>query len=346
MAHQSNITVGGHTVPVWEFDSTAQQIDNVVAALGAASTPQAALANLGAGVRPNLLDNAYFVGGGTGWGVFPINQRGQTSYTSSSGTPVQSIDRWYIRDGAEITLLDTGVNVSLQRGGRFAQVIAQDLVAGEVYTVSLLIGSIGSGEPINVYVQENGGDYLSPINSLISQNGLFSQTFVCPKTESYCIIVTNSSQGTLEFDLTAVKLDSGNTQTLAYQKSDGLWAMLPQNLSYQQELAKCQAYLWVPQQKNGYTVLGVGHAENANIAWVTVVPPVSMRTGGTPTVKISDVSALNLRGSSIVTATGVSVDQATNGTPILLRVEGTFTPGEALDVFLANSASIEFSREL
>lgn len=346
MANQSNITVGGHTVPVWEFDSTAQQIDNVVAALGAPSTPQEALAALGAGVRPNLLDNAYFVGGGTGWGVFPVNQRGQTSYANSSGAPVQTIDRWYIRDGSEIRLLDTGVNVSLQSGGRFAQIIDRDLVAGEVYTVSFLIGNIESGGPINVYVQENGGDYLSPINSLISQNGLFSQTFVCPKTESYLIIFTNSSQSTLAFDLTAVKIELGDTQTLAYQKSDGTWAMLPQGLNYQQELAKCLAYLWVPQQQNGYTILGVGHAENTNIAWVTVVPPVSMRTGGTPTVKISDVSALNLRGSSIVTATGVSVDQAMNGTPILLRVVGTFTPGDALDVFLVNSASIEFSREL
>lgn len=225
---------------------SGEEMDQRLAAagvLGTASTPQEALAALGAGVRPNLLDNAYFVGGGTGWGVFPVNQRGQTSYANSSGTPVQTIDRWYIRDGSEIRLLDTGVNVSLQSGGRFAQVIDRDLVAGEVYTVSFLIGSIESGGPINVYVQENGGDYLSPINSLISQNGLFSQTFVCPKTESYLIIFTNSSQSTLAFELTAVKIELGDTQTIAYQKADGKWAMLPQNLDYGQELAKCQAYL-------------------------------------------------------------------------------------------------------
>lgn len=43
----------------------------------------------------NLLDNWYFVGGGSqqGGGQFPINQRGQTSY---SGTNQNAIDRWKI----------------------------------------------------------------------------------------------------------------------------------------------------------------------------------------------------------------------------------------------------------
>ena len=104
MAHQSNISVGGHTVPVWEFDSTAQQIDDAVAVLGAASTPQEALANLGAGVRPNLLDNAYFVGGGTGWGVFPVNQTGKTSYGAG-----HAFDRWRL-NGGTCTLKPSGVS--------------------------------------------------------------------------------------------------------------------------------------------------------------------------------------------------------------------------------------------
>lgn len=44
-------------------------------------------------VRQNLLDNWYFVGGGSqsGNGVFPINQRGQTSYSAAG----YGIDRWY-----------------------------------------------------------------------------------------------------------------------------------------------------------------------------------------------------------------------------------------------------------
>src|SRR5699024_5002643 len=55
------------------------------------TTAQAALTALGAGVRPNLLDNAYFVGGGTGYGTFPVNQKGRLS----GNTDRQFIcDRW------------------------------------------------------------------------------------------------------------------------------------------------------------------------------------------------------------------------------------------------------------
>lgn len=55
-----------------------------------ATTPQAALANLGAGVRPNLLDNAIFTGG------LPVNQRGVSGTISSAG---YFIDRWKLVSG-------------------------------------------------------------------------------------------------------------------------------------------------------------------------------------------------------------------------------------------------------
>ena len=286
-------------------------------------------------IRPNLLDNACFVGGGTGWGVFPVNQRGQTSYASPSVTPVQTIDRWYIRDGAEIGLLDTGVNVSLQSGGRFAQVIGRDLVAGEVYTVSFLIGNIESGGPINVYVQENGGDYLSPINSLISQNGLFSQTFVCPKTESYLIIFTNSSQSTLAFDLTAVKIELGDTQTLAYQKSDGTWAMLPQNLNYQQELAKCQAYYWEGDNLCFHAYRAAGYN-----AVIQVPLPGPMRVDS-PAVTISGLLISSTGASESITP--ASTYGATSGILIIespvSTLDGTFV-GNAQVISIAVNAEL------
>lgn len=315
---------------------SGEEMDQRLAAagvLGAASTPQAALAALGAAVQENELDNAYFVGGGTGWGSFPVNQRGQAEY--SGVAPL--FDRWKnsFGDGGAITLTQNGVTFT---GANpylaIRQVLKRALPIGETYSLSILLHDKSFYTQVITVPTKN--EYSQPVLIGNSMLRLFGP-------DLFELIVFN---GDTIPEVVLIKLEPGKTQTAAYQKADGTWAMLPKNLDYQQELAKCQAYLWVPQQKNGYTALGVGHAENANIAWVTVVPPVSMRTGGTPTVKISDVSALNLRGSSIVTATGVSVDQATNGTPILLRVEGTFTPGEALDVFLANSASIEFSREL
>ena len=300
---------------------SGEEMDQRLAAagvLGAASTPQAALANLGAAVRPNLLGNACFAGGGTGWGIFPVNQRGKASYGAGL-----VFDRWAL-NGGTLTLKPSGA--SWNSGFVLSQGMGNlNLADGKTRTVS--------------YVDENMHGFSGLLTKDYTIIGDYSFTFFTG-TRFYAMSLTLSPA------MAWVKLEDGADQTLFVENGDGTVTVLPQNLDYQQELAKCQAYLWVPQQKNGYTVLGVGHVENGNIAWVTVVPPVAMRTGGAPSVKISDVSALNLRGSSIVTATGASVDHSTNGTPILLRVEGTFNPGESLDVFLSNSGSIEFSREL
>lgn len=52
------------------------------------SNYQKALRNIGGRPNRNLLDNWYFVGGGSqqGGGQFPINQRGETSYSTSYGS--------------------------------------------------------------------------------------------------------------------------------------------------------------------------------------------------------------------------------------------------------------------
>lgn len=64
------------------------------------NTPQNALVNLGAASNPNLLDNWYFVGGGT-YGNFPINQRGVSGTISATR---YFIDRWNLTAGSvEIT---------------------------------------------------------------------------------------------------------------------------------------------------------------------------------------------------------------------------------------------------
>ena len=231
MAHQSNISVGGHTVPVWEFDSTAQQIDDAVAVLGAASTPQEALAALGAAVQENELDNAYFVGGGTGYGVFPVNQRG---VAQSSGESAM-FDRWnlYISTGGSVSLTENGLTVV---GGNPYTVIKQTLKralpVGATYSMSLLQhdGSFYSGE-VTIPAKDAYSQSI-PIFSNGSQFRMYGPN-------SFELVVVNGDTLT---ETEIIKLEPGGTQTAAYKKSDGTWAMLPQGIDYRQELAKCQAY--------------------------------------------------------------------------------------------------------
>ena len=242
MAHQSNIVIGGHTVPVWEFDSTAQQIDDAVAVLGAAGTPQGAIAALGAGVRPNLLDNAYFVGGGAGWGVFPVNQRGQTSYTPVFNGRV--MDRWAVEADADLKVTLEPDGILLENTGssdrQLKQIIPSGILStGNQYCISALFDLISGSSTVAI------GQTESPYGSLgsvsLGSSG-FASEVVEPQTDAEWKYIVYVYPGA-KVKIKALKLEEGSSQTLAYQKSDGTWAMLPQNLSYQQELAKCQAYL-------------------------------------------------------------------------------------------------------
>lgn len=285
-------------------------------------------------VSPNLLDNAYFVGGGTGWGVFPVNQRGQRQYSSVG--PIY--DRWKINtgDSTNVELAESGVTIT---GGTpytgIFQVLKKPLTAGSIYTVSVLFSDGTFVSKSITAAQSEGSDILqlTSAGSYVRFSG----------NSAFNIVVLG---GDTVPAIAEMKVEPGDTQTLAYKKSDGTWTRLQQNLDYQAELSKCQAYLWVPQKHSAFTMLGVGHALNETTAYATVVPPVAMRTGGAPVVNISNPSDICMRGTSVVYASAVSVEGNSDGTPIVLNVTGAFTPGDVFDVFLSNSGSIEFSREL
>lgn len=88
----------------------------------------------------NLLDNWYFVGGGSqlGDGVFPINQRRQTQYSGSG----KHIDRWgYGATGGALELLASGIKITVTSGSQsFSQSLSMPVASlyGRVVTVSAL----------------------------------------------------------------------------------------------------------------------------------------------------------------------------------------------------------------
>lgn len=303
MAHQSNIAVGGHTVPVWEFDSTAQQIDNVVAVLGAASTPQEALAALGAAVQENELDNAYFLGGGTGWGSFPVNQRGKTQYAELA----TMFDRWkYIfGNNGVVTLTENGVSII---GGEPYSVIRQTLKrglpVGAPYTLSILNfdGTFSTGK-ITVPARD---EYSS--NVIIPGLLLSSARLLGPDTLEL-VIWPGETVNALEF----IKLEPGNRQTAAYKKSDGSWAMIPQGMRYSHVLADCLAYYW----ESSIVFASNTHFNDGHLL-CNVQFPVKMRT--IPAVTIKSVSGTPgilsywaSMGDSPVTATANSATISDEG---------------------------------
>lgn len=222
-------------------------------------TPQAALANLGAGVRPNLLDNPCFVGGGTGWGVFPVNQRGALSGNTDR---TFLCDRWE-QFGADWSLTAEGLVMAKRSDAdywSFFQHIPTavlEALAGETLTASVLFDdSLVTAAKV----------LTSPVTYFPFDTG-----------ERVEVILESGSVqyygGSVTRTVKAIKLEVGNTQTLAYQKTDGSWALLPQNLNYQQELVKCQAYYWESKMEFASSTLFDSNNLICNVQF-----PVKMRT--------------------------------------------------------------------
>lgn len=211
-----------------------------------------ARANIGAGgSNDNLLDNWYFVGGGSqlGDGIFPINQRGQTSYGNG-----QTFDRWKLSAGGTVTLTQNGITFN----GLLFQKKALDLVVGETYTLSC---------------QTQTGEVVSLTGVVPSTEGwmIGSDAFGVyfrPSTKVCDIQIWG------DYSLRAMKLEKGTVSTLANDAPP----------DFGEELAKCKRRLRYVPLKRSPVILDGGYS----VAVVTLTgiemasfPTASLITAGT-----------------------------------------------------------------
>ena len=193
--------------------------------LGGASTPQGAIAALGAGVRPNLLVNPFF----------KVNQRGQTSYTGEGYT----VDMWRIT-GSRSTLdvTEDGITFSVSAEDTSRRYIGQKFETGAVksgvdYTLSVLLQS---------------GELYSGTAQFPANSGSYNNAFTIPGIGDGRLNVGNNGVKEVYFivdqgsslSLRAAKFEEGARQTFAYKDEDGAWQFLerPDPL----EVLKCQRY--------------------------------------------------------------------------------------------------------
>lgn len=270
MAHQSTIVENGMTYNVTEFDHTAQEIDDAVSNLGGASTPQGAIAALGAGVRPNLLVNPFF----------KINQRGKASYTGI----VPTVDCWRSFSPtltAQVT--DDGVLLSGTGFDYFGNYIeSPEQYNGKTITISALVKNPGGQFRINLF----------------NESKKVSNNFNIPASSDWVIISgtihgVQASDGdrlifllypgggvpgqTATAQVMAVKMEEGENQTLGYIDSSGNPVLLerPDPL----ELLKCQRYFYYANN-----ILCPGQIKNSNI-YLAMYLPTKMRVIPSMTVK-------------------------------------------------------------
>ena len=168
--------------------------------------------------NPNLLDNWYFGN--------PVNQRGKTEYTDSWA---YSIDRWLCAGDGKVTIAD-GHCVFYGAVDQGLSVEMSDIL-GCTMTASLLLtdGTLITGTAVNTdnsidipFVSGVGGMYLGLNATDLSKHRRF-RTYIAP-----------------ERAVLAVKLELGDTQTLAHREGDR-W-VLNEVPDYGEQLRRCQRY--------------------------------------------------------------------------------------------------------
>lgn len=297
-------------------------------------------AKFGTYPRPNLLDNWYFVGGGSqqGGGQLPINQMGQTSWSGTGPT----IDRFTnFTSRSYMTLTSTGVRFGLNTtSSADTRITMQKIpnlndIIGKTLTVSVLVtGTSGGSFMVGCRVAISGGSIQGNTDCFRGSvtPGLYSKTFTVSSDATEILFrIANSAGVELTpsdyIELAAAKVELGSTQTLAHQEN-GEW-MLNEIPNYQQELEKCQRYQLelVPPGNSAIGCVGGGTPTSTTQCYVFVPTPTELRT--VPTLSYAGTWKLVREGTAPASGAAVSamsvVNRSANGVTLQITSSGLST---------------------
>ena len=221
----------------------------------------------------NLLDNWYFVGGGSqqGGGQFPINQRGETSWNTGG----YHLDRWKQESDGFGELGEEGFTPAVTGDMATTQQVEESVfksLLGKKVTISALLSS---GEFRSRTVQFPSDISQGFVELVAFSNGgeIGIASYPGSKTYQLCRIYIKSNSNKLTF--VAIKVELGYLSTLARKDEEGSWVLNDPAPNFHQELAKCQRYL---QVLNGFSWIGSGQIDQSKITGQFFIPlPVSLR---------------------------------------------------------------------
>lgn len=242
--------------------------------------------------RPNLLDNWYFIGGGSqqGGGKFPINQSEFMEYSRGQ----YSIDRWRIPNniGVSLSLKSDSIHITGPTSGQGTSIIEQRfegiwLMPNDSITFSILYKNLTNKYSIGALYMIDGNVEYSDVFTT-NESGLYSWTYNAKKNGvlTACGLLCNSPDSSI--DLIAAKLEFGDTQTLAHQDAFGQWVLNDPPPNFQQELAKCQRHFirFKPNAATPFCYLNPIYVSN-NYANFVIYCPVCMRAN--PAIKFHNM---------------------------------------------------------
>lgn len=187
--------------------------------------------------NPNLLDNWYFVGGGSqlGRGTFPINSRGLTSYSGA----LYGLDRWIsTNSNGTVAIFDDYITMTAEASGNaFLRQWLKPIVG--TFTISYLLRGSGTGY-IGVNTDDAGWTLL--LSRIFANPGsewtLVTVTGIATESSPARLATLRVNAGT-SIDVMAAKLELGDMQTLAHQEN-GVW-VLNEIPNYAEQLIRCKS---------------------------------------------------------------------------------------------------------
>ena len=222
--------------------------------------------------NPNLLDNWYFVGGGSqlGGGRFPINQQGKTEYSNEWQ---YTIDRWMVPGGSGLSIHAGYVSITAALDQIFENIAPGQYTASILTTEGLLCATATIPEGVSA-------------ETYVNLPGVGSFIFV-PSTNSQWRFRIQPPNANYR-NLIAAKLELGPVQTLAHKEGD-TWVLNDPPPNKALELAKCQRYQVVfdsklAQNTGVYGLLGTFVCLSANSLRHDLVLPQPMRAR--PTIRL------------------------------------------------------------
>ena len=213
-------------------------------------------------IRPNLLDNWYFAGGGSqqGGGQLPINTKGQTSY---SGANTDTIDGWGLVGAHTVNIVPAGLKLTVSSSAAVSFMLKQivgNLDTGLTYTLSALI--VENTTTTGAVVR-----FDSSVSTPLLGTGLISYTFQ-PASDSIGLgVYSKANDNDSYFVVAAMKLEIGDTQTLAHQE-DGAW-VLNEIPDYNVQMLRCAKGVSPFAQIETGSYVGTGTSGSSNKSSLT-----------------------------------------------------------------------------
>lgn len=313
---REKLEIRGDNIPVSAEDSTL--ISEALTKIPTTS---------GGGVNPNLLDNWYFGN--------PVNQRGQTEYT---GNATCSIDRWWTQYETTLSIVDGGIKI----GGKWdVQQYFETTSPNATYTLSLLYKDRTGSDPLRLLLGNRTDGDLAQTESK-DASGILSITFSTAKLNKVNFGFTGSTDNSAI--IIAIKLELGDTQTLAHQDSSGNW-ILNEIPDFGEQLRRCQLYRWrfCPAE---YVGSAIAFGISANAARALIYLPEQMRTN--PTLNFNKNTGLFLTGidGDIFGMTLALVWTSPNSICVEFQKSGAFAPNSVYFVRGDGSSAIDISADL